>query len=1114
MGLERRKRSKQFLGKRRVNVETTDDAFFGVYDLPPYFGEGKNTFRIKPTGLAKGSKIDIEIIDANGNPVYWEVPTHKSVDKSRVVSVWIYDGTDTDYVTPDGKLDIIITGRDSRRRTVRYKKTVRVQKSRTSTSEIIFKSDNLPTLTVSSSVETFVNIPSSDNVVTQVTQSNQVKYIKSIYGDTVSYEQTSLPLFNGEMISGSIEIDLSGTTLFPRLTGQAQPTSVTHSITNVLTTKILQVDAPITQSDNRDSDSIHTYEYSDGSVTATIRYQSTGSNATTQNQVAIANITISNVNPIAGRIDSVNTLIKSDGLSASEFELISNVKVANTSTIDYKVTIPTEHLDDPKTLKIQFLNSAGDVSTTELIISGIVFTGGNVYIGGTQSLITGSIFVSNAIGSGIEIGGASSGFLKSVGYIGLTSASSGNGPGGFIIYSGSGGLQMGADVLEGVGLQFVGDNDDRHLLFTTANGGELDIKTDKFFIGTTGSQFISGSDSNIEISSSLFHLDPRNDSLVIGADATILADLTANNIRTPAQINGAASTDLNASSSIKSDGFARFVSASIGGWDITPQSIEGGNLIMQPEGILKTKDYQSNLKGWIISSENNGFAEFENVKIRGTLSTTTFEKESVNAVGGQLYVANSTTISGSYSSSIDTVNTPVSASFTNSSAVDPGVSSIFVNNFTEITSLGKTDSDIVGVNLNVSFSGTHPDDPNEPFFQNGTNVATAQYFNTGPDRLTLTGGDLVTETLSELDAGSTFVVSFASSSIISSSFEFPNVSPSSSTFIVDNVTGFAEGEILTIKKVTDTGFSTEYVRVHSTERVNGGSDSDLSGRLTVTRSYGEGLTGDSSSLGDLPSMSQSYEEGQVIVSTGKIGSGYIRINANPNDSSTPYIDIVERTGSGLYDVELKARLGDLSGLDGNSIVLNKSNPGFGLATDNVYLKGGISATFGDIGGFGITSTAISSSNNNLILKDTGEITGSSVLFDGGIIGGLEITSSAIQSTTNLASPDSNPSYKVTNSGVISGSNLYIRKVTDLGDGDETVVLLDTEIGIIDARNNGRQVVSDNNQYYRFDTDDDSSTYEVASHVFHLLPYENVLSVAGIFNCIMKLATHLIGYRKP
>ena len=35
----------------------------------------------------------------------------------------------------------------------------------------------------------------------------------------------------------------------------------------------------------------------------------------------------------------------------------------------------------------------------------------------------------------------------------------------------------------------------------------------------------------------------------------------------------------------------------------------------------------------------------------------------------------------------------------------------------------------------------------------------------------------------------------------------------------------------------------------------------------------------------------------------------MRLNANPNNSATPYMDIVERTGSGIYDVELKARLG-------------------------------------------------------------------------------------------------------------------------------------------------------------------------------------------------------------
>lgn len=902
MALERKKRSKQFLGKKRVNIETKDDAFFGVYDLPSYFGEGKNTFRIKPNGLAKGSNIDIEIIDANGNPVYWEVPTYKSVDKSRIVSVWIYDGTDGETATPDGNLEIIITGTDTRNRSIRYRKNVRVQKTRTSTSEIIFRSDNLPTLTVSSSVETFFNVPQSGNQLTQVSQSNQVEYIKSIYGDTVSYRQTSAPLFNGEMISGSIEVDFSGVTLFPRLTGQSAPTSVTHSISKIVNSKILQVNSAITQSDNRDSDSIHTYEYSDGTGTATIKYFTTGSNTSTENQIAIANITISNVDPIAGRIDSVNTLIKSDGLSSADFQLISNTTVDNVSSIEYNVTIPTEHLNDPKTLKIQFLNSAGDVSTTELIITGIIFTGGNVYIGGAQSLITGSIFVSNAIGSGIEIGGRASGFLKSVGYDGLTSASNGDGPGGFIIYSGSGGLQMGADVLTGVGLQFVGDNDDRHLLFTTANGGELDIKTDKFFIGTTGSQFISGSEQNIEISSSLFHLDPKNSTLIIGADAIINADLSANQIFTPATINGAQSNITNASSSITSDGFAKFVSASIGGWDITTSSIEGGNLIMRQDGVLKTRDYQSNLKGWIISSENNGFAEFENVKVRGTLSTTTFEKESVNAVGGQLWVANSTTITGS-------------------------------------------------------------------------NIAA---------------GDL--------------------------------------TMSVANASGFAENEILLIKKITDTGFNTEYVLVESASIDGDGSNPDnIAGRIYVQRGYTGGDTPSNQFVGEAGSSATDYEEGQVIVSTGKINTGYIRMNANPNDVSTPYIDIIERTGSSTYDVELKARLGDLSGLADTDIVHGRSNPGFGLATDNVYLQGGIIATFGEIGGFSIDTNTISSSNNNLILRDSGQITGSDILLDGGVIrsSNYDAVSGSfidLENGTMTMGGSSNPGFQVDGSGFVTATN--------------------------------------------------------------------------------------------
>ena len=166
---------------------------------------------------------------------------------------------------------------------------------------------------------------------------------------------------------------------------------------------------------------------------------------------------------------------------------------------------------------------------------------------------------------------------------------------------------------------------------------------------------------------------------------------------------------------------------------------------------------------------------------------------------------------------------------------------------------------------------------------------------------------------------------------------------------VVNVSGFVQGEILSLKKVSDTGFTTEYVFVNSSSRDDPSSDTNFAGKLMVTRGYGKGTTGDSGSLGGTPANSQSYEPGQVIVSTGKVGTGYIRLNANPNDQATPFMDIVERTGTGIYDVGLKVRVGDLSGLS-SATLFGNSNPGFGIFTENGFFKGGINATTGSFTG--------------------------------------------------------------------------------------------------------------------------------------------------------------------
>ena len=484
----------------------------------------------------------------------------------------------------------------------------------------------------------------------------------------------------------------------------------------------------------------------------------------------------------------------------------------------------------------QSIDALTGTDAYDLTVSGSLTVTGSLNMSGSIVLPTGSILEGTA----------------SIALFALNGGGGGGGtPGG-----GTNSVQF-----RNASIQFDGTND---FLFSDATK-TLSVPTAS--LGYLASTEISSSVSTVTSSSLGFISSSYILATSISASTiqagTFVGNISADEIRTPALIDGVASTLQNASASITPLGFARFVSASIGGWDISTDAIESDSMIMRPIGILQTKNFASGQSGWRISAEGNGTAEFENARIRGTLRTTTFEKESVNAVGGQLWVVNSTTISQS-------------------------------------------------------------------------------------------------------------------------------VSETATTMSVANASGFSQGEILMAKKVDNTGFSTEYILVNSASIDGDGSgDNQTFGRIMVTRAYGQGQQGDF--VGDIASTSQSYSDGQVLVSTAKSGSGFIKLNANPNDVETPFMDITERTGSGIYDVELKARLGDLSGLANSDYVFNRPNPGFGLATDNVFLQGGIKATFGEIGGFNITNSLISSSNQNLILKADGTMTAS-----GGFLFGDKATAQYVQ----------------------------------------------------------------------------------------------------------------------
>ncbi len=486
-----------------------------------------------------------------------------------------------------------------------------------------------------------------------------------------------------------------------------------------------------------------------------------------------------------------------------------------------KFALPVNPLweDDILDFKFEFLNTEGKQANECLLVKNISFANpAPTNIQGRHNLLSGSMYIGNALGSGIEMAGVNSGYLRSIGYEGFNSASNGSGAPGFMIWSGSV-LPNSGDNYSGVGLELVGAGGSFKFRTTPS---VFEVITKNFFVGDKNSNYLSGSNGNLVISSSDFYLD-ENGHVIIGGNATVSGSLFVQEIKVP--------TVQPYKAAIYSDGKAFFSSASIGGFTVNDSQIIAENLILDSVGIIQTKDFVSSLKGWKISSEGNGTAEFENARIRGTLKTVVFEKETVNAVGGQLWVANSTQITGSL-----------------------------------------------------------------------TAIAT----------------------------------------------EIP----------VKNASSWVANEIILIKKVDNSGFFTEYCKIYSSSlNTNTGSDpNNIPGILYVTRSYGTGLSGSYKFLDGFGDP-QSYEDGQVIVSTGRLNTGFIKLNANPSDINTPYIDIVERTGSGIYDVDLVSRLGDLSGI-ANYKGIVPSSPGYGLFSDNVYLQGKILAREGTIGGVNMSASSI------------------------------------------------------------------------------------------------------------------------------------------------------------
>jgi len=256
------------------------------------------------------------------------------------------------------------------------------------------------------------------------------------------------------------------------------------------------------------------------------------------------NVSLTDLETVGGKIESVELGYNEQKAKTDDFEIITTYPLTSGSfettdqsaksglnplTNTTKIVTPKKfRRSTPTRFRLRFLNPAKQLAQfldedrqgeiVEITSSFITFDSAPFFVEKTDNLLTGSLSVGRAVGRGFTFSGKRSAELSTVDYKGFTSASAGSGS-GIMMFSGSVKDDITDDYASGgVGLELVADSSS-FFRFRT-NPKELDIRANAFFIGSETSQFISGSGGAIEISSSLFHLDPANDVVSISGSVT------------------------------------------------------------------------------------------------------------------------------------------------------------------------------------------------------------------------------------------------------------------------------------------------------------------------------------------------------------------------------------------------------------------------------------------------------------------------------------------------------------------------------------------------------------------------------------------------------------------
>jgi hypothetical protein len=374
---------------RITDVDPNSPNYLRVTYLPNEFSLGKNLIRIRPNipAFTEESQLYVEIIDYNGDPIYYEIEINSETkDLFIIISVYIYEDT------PPGPCAVYILGTlknvpvpaSNKIYPVnfRWSQIVNVDTSEKTKSPIIFTT--LPKVAVTANTASYDILSYSGGSPFTSSYFYNIHLHNGFLNPSITTLETN-NTFNSAMTTGHLyakyeDIQLLIPNKFS--TNYLLGGGVTASIQNYLTSKSLTLDEPIViyQQNKVDQIILESAIFK----TASIAYEQDPSGIVQSSfKKRIVTVNFTDLDPFVGQIRNVKTLYRDTALKTTEYLLLSDFIIPSTNvpegfnppTASFSLVLPDSEIDEHYDIRFEFYNNETVPSLQVLEIRNIIVPG-------------------------------------------------------------------------------------------------------------------------------------------------------------------------------------------------------------------------------------------------------------------------------------------------------------------------------------------------------------------------------------------------------------------------------------------------------------------------------------------------------------------------------------------------------------------------------------------------------------------------------------------------------------------------------------------------------------------------------------------------------------------